>query len=37
MWVYNFRNFINGDIFCFNKNDMEPSRGYRVTCDIVTT
>ena len=35
MWAYNTPNFIFGDIFCFNKNNMQLSRGYAVTCNIV--
>ena len=37
MWAYNFPNLINGDIFCFHKNNMQLSRGYAVTCIIVAT
>ena len=40
MWAYNSPDFINGDIFCFNKknnNNMQLSRGYAVPCNIVAT
>ena len=38
MWAYNSPNFINDDIFCFNKKkNMQLSCGNAVTCTIVAT
>ena len=41
MWTYNSPNFINGNIFCFNKNNMiyawcnESTGSSAVRCNIV--